>query len=137
MSQQLWDEMVAEAGEVLDASQSPCAVDCATIVWVDEQLAALRAENEALKKAEREKVELAEALRNLVTRLDFIHADPTYAGVWQISQLHFGPYTGPTYTAELDAARAALAAHKSCPTCGGTYVTSKEHCPECAGGEKN
>src|SRR4030095_1692932 len=52
---------------------------------------------------------LREALRRLVTRLDAVHADEAYSGVWVLHQAYVGPYAGPTYTAELDAARAALA----------------------------
>lgn len=46
-----------------------------------------------------------EVLRELVARLDFIHADEKYKSVWMINQLHTAPYDGPIYTAELDAAR--------------------------------
>lgn len=49
------------------------------------------------------------ALEALVTRLELCHADPDYISVWTISQLHVGPYTGPTYEAELINAKAALA----------------------------
>lgn len=52
---------------------------------------------------------VTEALRNLVARLDEVHADKRYESVWAVSQLHVGPYSGPTYTDALNAARAALA----------------------------
>jgi hypothetical protein len=51
---------------------------------------------------------LQHALEQLVTRLDVVHADPRYMGVWSLFQIHGGRYTEPTYTAELDAARQAL-----------------------------
>jgi hypothetical protein len=48
-------------------------------------------------------------LRTLVARLDTVHADPAYKGVWFVNQLHTGkPYAGPTYTTELDTAREFL-----------------------------
>ena len=53
---------------------------------------------------------MAEALKALLDQLDAVHADPRYRSVWEVSQLHVGPYNGPTYTAEYEAARAALAA---------------------------
>lgn len=58
---------------------------------------------------------LREALRGLVRRLDEIHADGRYKAVWEISQLHVGPYIGPTYVEALNAARAALAAGRNEP----------------------
>jgi len=58
---------------------------------------------------------LVEAAGRLIERLDAVHRDPEYHGVWAIAQLHRGPYTGLTYTAELTAARAALAPHKEKP----------------------
>jgi hypothetical protein len=54
--------------------------------------------------------ELVAALEGLVNRLDEIHDDPAYRSVWTISQMHIGPYRGPTYVDALDNARAALAA---------------------------
>jgi hypothetical protein len=50
--------------------------------------------------------ELRAALARLVDRLDFIHDDDKFKSVWIVNQLHVGPYTGPTYEAELNAARA-------------------------------
>ena len=49
----------------------------------------------------------AEALNGLVHRLDEVHADPAYQSVWTLSQLHNGPYKGPQYVEELEAARRA------------------------------
>lgn len=54
-----------------------------------------------------------EAAKAFVARLDVIHADPRYQWVWQNSQLHGGPYTGPSYADELTALRAALASQPS------------------------
>ncbi len=50
------------------------------------------------------------ALRDLVARLDAVHADSAYLSVWTIAQIHVGPYRGPTYVEALDAARRVLAA---------------------------
>ena len=52
---------------------------------------------------------LAGALALLVARLGAVHDAPEYRAVWECAQLHRGQYKGPTYTAEYDAARAALA----------------------------
>lgn len=49
-----------------------------------------------------------EALEALVKRLDEVHADPQYRGVWQMHMIHGGRYSGLTYTAELKAAHEAL-----------------------------
>lgn len=56
-----------------------------------------------------EYTKVRDALAGLVGRLDEIHADPAYRSVWTMSQIHGGPYNGPTYTAELASAREALA----------------------------
>ena len=58
-------------------------------------------------RAENKRLELA--LAALCNKLDAVHADEKYASVWFVSQLHQGPYGGPTYTEELVAAKAALA----------------------------
>jgi hypothetical protein len=59
--------------------------------------------------------QLADALRGLVDRLDDVHIDPAYKAVWEIHQLHAGPYAGPTYVADLEKARAAAAAVEEKP----------------------
>lgn len=56
--------------------------------------------------------ELREALKTLVDKLDAVHADERFRGVWTVSQMHIGAYAGPTYTDELAAARAALTGGK-------------------------
>ncbi len=56
----------------------------------------------------RELLALKTAFLALVDRLDEIHQDPAYMAVWTVHQMHVGPYRGPTYVAELVAARAAL-----------------------------
>ena len=53
-----------------------------------------------------EKVEAV--LRNLLNKMDRVEASPAYLSVWTIAQLHVGPYRGETWTAEFEAARAAL-----------------------------
>lgn len=53
--------------------------------------------------------ELLAALKLLDERLEIVHNDPAYKSVWAINQIHTGPYQGPTYTAELANARAAIA----------------------------
>lgn len=61
-----------------------------------------------LLAAQEENKKLETALRRLVNRLEEIHADKSYQSVWTINQIHVGPYTGPTYAKEFEAARAAL-----------------------------
>jgi len=57
-----------------------------------------------------EAVEVAKAaLRGLVTALEEVHEDPYYQRVWNLHQLHCGPYKGKKYEAELKQAHAALA----------------------------
>lgn len=58
--------------------------------------------------AEAEAGRLREALSTLVARLDAVHANGQYQSIWTIAQMNLGRYSGPTYTAELAAARAAL-----------------------------
>jgi hypothetical protein len=48
------------------------------------------------------------AARALLERLDLVHADDRYKAVWEIAQLHIGPYTGLQYESELLALRKAL-----------------------------
>ena len=43
-----------------------------------------------------------------VAKMDEIHADPRFNGVWVFAHTHGQSYTGPTYGSELDALRAAL-----------------------------
>jgi hypothetical protein len=52
---------------------------------------------------------LREALENLVNKLTEIHGNSEYQSVWIMSQMHNGPYVGPSYEGELNAAKAALA----------------------------
>jgi hypothetical protein len=55
---------------------------------------------------------MKEALEKLVTKLDIVHSDPKYMGVWELSQHRFGPYSGATYKDEFMHARQALAEYK-------------------------
>jgi len=64
-----------------------------------ERIAALEAENRRLR----------DALRVLVERLDFVHANPAYKEVWYIALVHGFRYQGPKYVVELEAAKKALA----------------------------
>lgn len=47
--------------------------------------------------------ELARLARALCEKLRSVHADSAYQDVWMSAQLHQGPYSGPTYTDELEA----------------------------------
>lgn len=48
------------------------------------------------------------AAQTFVAKLDLVHNDPRYIGVWSTFQLHCGPYSGPQYSDELGALREAL-----------------------------
>lgn len=52
--------------------------------------------------------ELRTALGNLIKQLDFVHGSPEFRSVWTVSHIHVGPYDGPKYEDELNAARVAL-----------------------------
>lgn len=52
---------------------------------------------------------LVEAAKAFADRLDLIHEDTRFKSVWIIAQLHSQPYSGPTYTDEFAALKAALA----------------------------
>lgn len=54
------------------------------------------------EKELRTPVAVVQAAKALVEKLRAIHDDPAYQSVWTISQLHAGPYRGPTYVSELD-----------------------------------
>ena len=41
-----------------------------------------------------------QSAKALVKKLDQIHEDPTYKGVWTVYFTHFGNYTGPDYAKE-------------------------------------
>lgn len=56
-------------------------------------------------------VALLTALRALVEKLDIVAADSRYEAVWVSYMVHGGRYSGPTYSAELEAAKLLLAAH--------------------------
>lgn len=54
------------------------------------------------------KDETREALRALVEKLEAIHSDPSYQGVWTMYAVHGGVYDGPQYADELARAKDVL-----------------------------
>ena len=48
------------------------------------------------------------ALSGLVERLDVVHNDPRFQGIWTFLMVHGQMYDGPTYKDALDSARAVL-----------------------------
>lgn len=87
-------------------------------------LGALRARLEIVKKAHaelwnekeqlRRRAEVAEAaLRALVQKLDAVHEDPQYKGVWMMHHVHGGRYTGLKYEVELHNARVVVEGQES------------------------
>ena len=55
--------------------------------------------------------DIAEALQQLVDRLDEVHEHPAYKSVWTLYVIHGMRYDGPTYVDALAKARKALQAH--------------------------
>jgi len=54
------------------------------------------------------------ALQRLVEQLEWVHQQPQYRSVWEMYMIHGGDYrNGPSYEAELRAARKALSTIKS------------------------
>lgn len=47
--------------------------------------------------------------RELVKKIEEVHASEEHYRVWATAQMHLGSYKGPTYKAELDALKKALA----------------------------
>lgn len=56
--------------------------------------------------------QVIEAAMSLLAKLDIIHNDPKYQGVWQMYHIHGLRYDGPKYDTELEVLRAALASLK-------------------------
>lgn len=54
-------------------------------------------------------LDVAEALERLLVRLDEVYAAHEFQAVWVSAQNHLGPYVGPKWSDEQDAAREALA----------------------------
>lgn len=48
------------------------------------------------------------ALKTLVDKLEVVHKDLSYQGVWSFCYVHGRLYTGPNYGKELEAAKEAL-----------------------------
>ena len=71
-------------------------------------MAAVHAENAALR-IEIGRLRLIEvAARTLRDKLRAIHEDRAFQSVWTVNQLHAGPYRGPTYVDELAGLEEAL-----------------------------
>ncbi len=51
---------------------------------------------------------LREALESLVFQLEYVHSIDSYKSVWALWQNHHGPYKGPFYVDELNAAKRLL-----------------------------
>jgi hypothetical protein len=65
------------------------------------ELEILRAENKKLG-------EIKGKARELVKRLEVVHSDLKYKGVWHLAQIHGMPYNGPQYNKELEELEEAL-----------------------------
>ena len=53
--------------------------------------------------------DLLNATRLLVERLDLVHDDPGYQGIWHMAAVHGMNYKGPTYKDELETLKTVLA----------------------------
>jgi hypothetical protein len=67
---------------------------------------AIRNENDKLRARH---AALVKAANKFVKKIDMVHNDPAYYGVWATSQMHIGEYKGPKYDGELDELKAELA----------------------------
>lgn len=76
--------------------------NAAFIVAIENEYPALRAMAEGYE-------EMLGALKDLVSAITRCHDDEGFRTVWTISQLHIGPYAGPQYVNEFQAAKAVLA----------------------------
>jgi hypothetical protein len=109
----------------LDAAKSKAKQD----EW--ERKAGLMADEAARMEGERDTLtEMVKAAQALVGRLDVVHNDYRYTGVWQLAQLHNGPYSGPTYTEELAALKQALALTPSAGHVWGTGPNAQQEVSE-------
>jgi hypothetical protein len=94
---------MAETKDLLAKSYAETAPDVSAAY--KRRSAALLAGAKAMENLEVAKA----ALRGLVAALEEVHQDPYYQRVWNVHQLHCGPYKGKQYEAELKQATAALA----------------------------
>lgn len=80
------------------------------VEYMDKRLIEVESEllNRSPNAREHSSTSLKTAAVWLVAKLDEIHADPRYKGVWESAQIHGMAYNGPNYTVELKALRAAL-----------------------------
>jgi hypothetical protein len=105
-------EMVAYADDL----HGPNACDCDPSVGLAECAVCLARkallpadETTPPQQLQTERDTLCLLLGTLVRKLDAVHEDERYKAVWTSYMLHGGRYTEPTYTEELDRARAYLA----------------------------
>ena len=52
---------------------------------------------------------LKDASSTFIAKLDMVHNDPRYQGVWGLAQTHYGPYDGPQYNGEMELLKGTLA----------------------------
>ena len=108
MGEALNEDVIAAALEAFAAPWVKAAVDQQKLgmSWMDKAKNG-EADRDTLRARN---VALVEAFSALITRLDVVHADPRYQGIWVSAMVHGIKYDEPTYTDQLAAARAALAA---------------------------
>lgn len=61
--------------------------------------------NEVVQELMEYNHELFDALKALVEKLEEIHDNPNYQGVWSMAHAHGHKYNGPTYEEELKKAK--------------------------------
>jgi hypothetical protein len=79
--------------------------NCSVLTSKDGVIEQLR---DALDKLRTRHAALVKAANKFVKKIDMVHNDPAYYGVWATSQMHIGEYKGPKYDGELDELKAAL-----------------------------
>jgi len=58
-----------------------------------------RAANQSADMA-RDLIRALEVIEELTSKMNVVHNSLEYQGVWQVNQIHVGPYTGPRYEGE-------------------------------------
>ncbi len=90
-----------------EADRKELAVACEDRDALQVKLAAYEA---VIECEEREKylARVEVTARELCDRLHYVHGSSEYKAVWELAHIHYGPYVGPTYLEELQAATESL-----------------------------
>ena len=75
---------------------------------IDNQGELIATQDDMLKQSAARETALYESLKALTLKIDDVSKDARYRTVWECAQLHLGPYKGPQYTIEFEAAMRLL-----------------------------